>query len=292
MKKILIGSVILLAVFVSDASASPGVSLKGNGLSFGNVRSGGSIVDGLSLTLGSSESKQFEEINGVSLSLWKAARRIKGLSISPFYAGTDDAMKGMALSPLLSYPNRLKGVAIGGLHTRGNIAGLTIAPFVGNNLLHIPATIINYALFPLGFFLGEALVREPFFLFIHLPADSGDTMTGITISGALMGGNIKGIAIAGLSSNTNRINGLLIAPLYNSSHELHGMQLGGLMNFADTVHGFQLAFGNGSNELHGVQIGFFNFSKELHGTQIGILNLAENNPWYRRILPFINWHEK
>ena len=296
MKTFLICWTMLFFVFVNDVSARLGGSFKGNGLSFGDLRSDGETLTGFSFALGSLDSRRFEEINGISFSLGTAARRINGISFSPFFAGAGHSTKGLTISPLVVSRGEVKGIAVGGLLARGEITGIAVAPFVGGNFSSIPISILNFTL-PLNV-VGYGA-------YFSLPSDTGDAVTGIAIFAGLQGGDITGLAI-GASSNANKVRGFVLAPLYTMANELHGIQIGGILNNSTKTHGVQISIVNIAEELHGIQIGgllnysvkthgiqisIFNFAEELHGHQIGILNIAWNNPWYLRILPFINVHD-
>lgn len=211
MKKILILLAILLFVFVNDASAYPGVSLKGNGLSIGNIRGEGSVIDGLSLTFGSSESEWFDEINGISLSFVPASRQINGLYLSPFLlTEVKHKIKGIAVNPfLIASRSEVTGISIGGFVFSNTVNGFAIS--VISLMSEVNGLVISF-----GNIIGE--------------------INGVSIS---ILGNTRPIpmildALLPLEPKvdvmTEKVNGIQIG-LFNSTKELHGIQIG-LLNYA------------------------------------------------------------
>ncbi len=205
MRNFVVGFTILLAVFVGDASAYPGVSInrKGNGIGIGNIRSDGNIVDGFSLATGTAdgssrsrppEEKWLDEINGISLSFWPVSKKIRGLSVSVFLQGADVETTGITISGFMAQ-DKVTGIAIG----------------VGWGFAHeVNGIIIG------GTFQGSSQVN-------------GIAIGGITGFLPVMNMNLNGLAIGGLNF-AKQVNGVQIG-VFNYAEHLNGMQIG-VINYA------------------------------------------------------------
>lgn len=112
-----------------------------------------------------------------------------------------------------------------------------------------------------------------------LVSSSFDRFNGINISGLYQVSNItNGISISGLGSvHDIKINGLAFAPIFTKTQTCNGI-LTSLITISDTTKG--------------AQIGLINYSKNIQGIQLGLINIIRQNPKWRKVLPFINFHIK
>ncbi len=87
-------------------------------------------------------------------------------------------------------------------------------------------------------------------------------------------------------SNVGEVSGVTISGLMSDTTEHSGVQLSGLANRTQTINGVQiaLAINRAEEETNGVQVGLINLTKDLHGVQIGLLNFNTSG-WF---FPFIN----
>lgn len=110
---------------------------------------------------------------------------------------------------------------------------------------------------------------------------------GVTSPNAL-----SGIAMGGLGVGTEgNINGLAISVMYMYSNRfIRGVTCTAGYLDAEVYKGIALASYARSNRMHGLSIALFNQTSELHGIQLGLLNLAENNRRGLRLLPLMNMH--
>ncbi|MFQ5949848.1 MAG: LA_2272 family surface repeat-containing protein [Nitrospiria bacterium] len=253
MGKFLIGLAILLAVFAGDVSASPGISLKGNGLSFGNLRSEGKVIDGLSLTLGSLdlESMPLDEINGVSLTLFPSASKLRGISVSLTFAKH----------------NKVTGIAMGGV-----MAGGAEGEMTGIIIGGIAATGREVTGIAIGGLLSEQ-----------------EALNGFSFAGLYATARkVKGIQIA-IISEQEHLNGLSLG-VFNLAQEVYGIQVGVCNGCFGVIYDPFPNLEICAGEVNGVQIGLFNCTEQLHGVQIGLINYAGNNNPFLRVIPLINVH--
>ncbi|ASK30414.1 hypothetical protein CEY12_09970 [Chryseobacterium sp. T16E-39] len=106
---------------------------------------------------------------------------------------------------------------------------------------------------------------------------------GISISLYNYGHTMKGLSIAGLSTDIDKGNGIMISGMGVSSAELNGVSIS-VFNDANQLKGIQIGIYNKAREAKGAQIGLFNKSHKIKGLQIGFWN--KNG---KRSLPFVNF---
>ncbi|MEX2370728.1 MAG: hypothetical protein WD578_06955 [Bacteroidales bacterium] len=148
-------------------------------------------------------------------------------------------------------------------------------------------------------------------------------LTGLNIGGAVLGlgGSLRGISASGLYTTADRIAGISVSGVANASREARGLIVGGLlvhsselicgatmglgciysnriqgvavsagyMKSEDFVGGSLAAYSN-TTKYKGISLALVNRTRELHGVQFGLINIAENNPAWCRVLPFVNLH--
>jgi len=226
MHKSLFSMFLLLFLFVNDASAGLGITTFGKGLSFGNIRSEGRTVDGLSLHIGdlfhSNLDPPLDKINGLAIALGPASRKMNGLLISPLFAKTADGITGIAIGLLKTGGRKMKGIFLSGFSIEGNeMTGLAVS-----SVVTLKKSIDGIAIGTIGSFAEKA----------------------------------RGLVIGGLYAVPTEMRGITIGGILSGADQkMVGLSIG-LVNGADLFYGVQIGIYNVANELHGIQIGVFNFA--------------------------------
>ncbi len=88
--------------------------------------------------------------------------------------------------------------------------------------------------------------------------------------------SIRGINVGGYRIRAKEISGINVSVVMTIAENSRGLTVG----CYNRVEGMQ----------RGISVGLFNHAAELFALQIGLINWAENNPSYRKILPFVNLH--
>jgi len=154
-----------------------------------------------------------------------------------------------------------------------------------------------------GFSLAETVRGAQ----IGLLGSGASDLRGFQFGGLVAGADVfSGFQLGALVSSEDSKGfqlGLLIATSWHT-----GVQIGLRNRVGEGIKGVQLGLINSSEALKGAQVGFFNVLEdsprekpkgiqfgvlnavgEIKGLQVGLVNYIQANPWYRRILPFINW---
>jgi len=81
----------------------------------------------------------------------------------------------------------------------------------------------------------------------------------------------------------------------NVSRKVRGVSLSAIyfrLGWKDRAASLQGISVSGVNEIrgtqHGLTIGLYNYARTLNGVQLGLLNVAQNNPRWLQVLPFVN----
>ena len=86
--------------------------------------------------------------------------------------------------------------------------------------------------------------------------------------------NFKGLGIAGILVEAQKIKGLAIASIGVAAYEMQGVGIASINNVG---------------EMKGIQIGLYNNAKKMRGIQFGLLNRIQSNPRWARLLPLVNF---
>ncbi|HIE64507.1 MAG: hypothetical protein ABGX83_02685 [Nitrospira sp.] len=226
MHKSFFSLLLLFFLFVDDASAGLGTTTLGSGLSFGNIRSEGRTIDGLSLHIGtlfrSNLDPPIDEINGLAIALAPASRKMNGLLISPLFAETRDGTTGIAVGLLRTGGRQMEGIFLSGFAIGGKeLRGLAVSSVVS-----FKKSIDGISIGIIGSFAEQA----------------------------------RGLVIGGLYAVPTEMRGVSIGGILSGADQkMIGLSIG-LVNGADVFYGVQIGAYNVANELHGIQIGIFNFA--------------------------------
>ena len=111
-------------------------------------------------------------------------------------------------------------------------------------------------------------------------AGVGGEFRGLAVAGVGFGADrITGVVLTGVGAGGETVRGLVVAPAYFKIVDggtLHGVSVSA---FNDIRHGTQ----------HGLTIGILNIADELHGLQVGLINIARNKRSFS-VLPLVNYH--
>lgn len=121
-------------------------------------------------------------------------------------------------------------------------------------------------------------------------------MTGMAIGGlgAGCGGELKGMAVAGIGAEAPVVKGVLLSSLFSGAKEITTVVISGLsvqVNEDGHFKGLSAsAFNFFKGNQTGVAIGLMNYSWHLNDIQLGIVNYVKDNPKYAKILSLMNIH--
>lgn len=228
MNKLFFSPILILLLFVNDASAGLGHTSLGPGLNFGNLRSGGRTIDGLSLHIGALfhpglDPPPLDEVNGLAIALAQASRKMNGLFISPLFAETRDGITGISVGLLRTGGRKMKGIFLSGFSAGGDeLTGLAVS-----SVTSFRKSIDGIAIGTIGSFAEKA----------------------------------KGLIIGGVYAVPTEMRGITIGGILSGADKkMSGLSIG-LVNGADVLYGVQIgAYNIAKKELHGIQIGIFNFA--------------------------------
>jgi hypothetical protein len=107
----------------------------------------------------------------------------------------------------------------------------------------------------------------------------GGDLRGINLAGIGIGASqVTGLTIAGVAAGAGDARGVIVAPAYFQLAE------GGALRGVSVS-----AFNDIRGQQHGLAIGILNIARELHGVQLGLINIARNKERFP-VLPLINYH--
>jgi len=241
-------------------------------------------VNGLSLGL--PLAMGHDNQNGISIGLGVGTtRNLTGINVGILGAGSGDNITGLNIGGLgIGSGGNLKGITIVGLGAGcgGNVSGFN---FGG-----------------LGIGAGGNLSG---FTFGGLGIGAGGYIRGLTLAGIGIGAGeeIKGITIAGIGIGSKKVTGLtisaavggmdvkgiMIAPAWLRIGDHQKLDDGTIEVKEGTMTGLSIsAYNKIRGDQKGVAIGVVNYSTRVKGIQFGLINIVKENPKGLRVLPIFN----